>query len=305
MDNTNFPFDIHADDYALSKSSDSDILDLCTKGALNSISILPNLAIFPQSVKAFTERKATFPHPLKVSVHLNFMEGKCVADKSLLPDLVDENGYFKISWGKLLLWNYNPFARGKIKKQLKTEIIAQTEKCIESLIINKDAIRFDSHQHPHMIPLVFDALLCAINEKGYKVEYIRNPLDPIHLYLSERRFYKTFSLANIVKCLILNHFSKKVQKATKALHLKQNILCGVFYSGKMDKERVSSVLPNFTKDAKKKSADLEVLFHPGLMKSEELTDEFTKEGFNDFHLSINRSIEKESASLLATLRPQS
>ena len=50
-------FDVHADDYALSECSDNDILTLCKYEKLNSISILPNMQIFDQSVKKFLEEK--------------------------------------------------------------------------------------------------------------------------------------------------------------------------------------------------------------------------------------------------------
>ena len=45
------------------------------------------------------------------------------------------------------------------------------------------------------------------------------------------------------------------------------------------------------KKAEKKNRTVELLFHPGTMLKNELTDEFTKSGFNDFHLSENRMIE--------------
>lgn len=52
MNNT---IDIHADDYALSENSNSDILDLCLKGFLNSVSVIPNLSCFENSVNKFFE----------------------------------------------------------------------------------------------------------------------------------------------------------------------------------------------------------------------------------------------------------
>lgn len=280
--------DLHADDFALSENSDRDILQLCAEGKLDSISIIPNLECFETAVAKFLSVQEESDKKIFVSVHLNFMEGKCCAEKSLLPDLVDSEGFFTASWSKLFIWNCIPFLRKGIKIQLKTEILAQIKKCIDTNIIDKNAIRIDSHQHPHMIPIVFDALKEAVLElenNGCKIEYIRNTQDPILLYGGK----DIFSM-NTVKCLILNFYSKKVKKHLVSKKLPVNYLCGVYFSGKMD-SRLKKVLPKFIKKAETQERNIELLFHPGTMLRSELTSEFKKEGFNEFHLSKNRKTE--------------
>lgn len=280
--------DIHADDFALSEKSDRDILQLCSEGKLDSISIIPNLECFETAVAKFLSVQEESDKKILVSVHLNFMEGKCCAEKSLLPDLIDSEGFFTASWGKLFIWNYIPFIRKKIKIQLKTEILAQIKKCIAANVIDKNAIRIDSHQHPHMIPVVFDALKEAVLElenDGCKIEYIRNTQDPILLYGGK----DIFSM-NTVKCLILNFYSQKVKKYLVSKKLPVNYLCGVYFSGKMD-SRLKKVLPKFINKAERHNRNIELLFHPGTMLKSELTSEFKKDGFNEFHLSENRKTE--------------
>lgn len=280
--------DIHADDFALSENSDKDILQLCSEEKLDSISIIPNLECFESAAANFLSIQEKSDKKILVSVHLNFMEGKCCAEKFLLPDLVDSEGFFTASWGKLFIWNYIPSFREKIKFQLKTEILAQVRKCLDANIIDKNAIRIDSHQHPHMIPLVFDALKEAVLElenDGCKIEYIRNTQDPILLYGGK----DIFSM-NTVKCLILNFYSIKVRKYLVSKKLPVNYLCGVYFSGKMD-SRLKKVLPNFINKAERHNRNIELLFHPGTMLKSELTREFKKDGFNEFHLSENRKIE--------------
>ena len=280
--------DIHADDFALSEKSDRDILQLCAERKLDSISIIPNLECFETAVAKFLSVQEESDKKILVSVHLNFMEGKCCAEKSLLPDLVDSEGFFTASWGKLFIWNYIPFMRKKIKIQLKTEILAQIKKCIAANVIDKNAIRIDSHQHPHMIPVVFDALKEAVLElenDGCKIEYIRNTQDQILLYGGK----DIFSM-NTIKCLILNFYSQKVKKYLVSKKLPVNYLCGVYFSGKMD-SRLKKILPKFIKKAETQERNIELLFHPGTMLRSELTSEFKKEGFNEFHLSENRKTE--------------
>lgn len=287
MKKLNRYLDIHADDYALSENSDTDIIELCKLGKLNSISIIPNLKIFNSAVEKFINSKKDFPNEIKVSVHTNVMEGKCsFSDPSELPHLVDSNGFFITSWGKLFIQNYIPFLRKQIKKELTRELIAQIDVCIKAGIVNPNAIRIDSHQHPHMIPLFYEALFDAITQRNYSIEYIRNTIDLISFYKKN----KTDSIANIIKCLILNHFSKRLSKKLSKRNLPDSYLCGVYFSGKMD-NRILKAIPIFLDKAGKKNRIVELLFHPGLMQKDELTDDFTKEGFNEFHLSENRRIE--------------
>jgi len=289
-------FDIHADDYALSESSDNDIIELCKRGKLNSISVIPNLRIFDSSVQKFLDTKKEC-QSIKVSVHLNFMEGKCCSHASELPSLVDSDGYFTVSWGKLFLWNYIPILRRKIKRQLSAEITAQISKCVAAGIVDAGAIRIDSHQHPHMIPLVFEALANSIHQNDFKVEYIRNTCDPIHFYLGKKDGMKDLSISNVIKCLILNFYSGKVSRYLRKNNLENSYLCGVYFSGKMD-ERIRSVMPVFEAKSTAKKRRTELLFHPGLMQKNELTDEFRKTGFNEFHLSSNRKLEFNTCNSL-------
>ena len=283
--------DIHADDYALSPHSDEDILKLCRLGKLDSLSIMPNMACCDNALAALKNEAPGFPVEMKFSIHLNFMEGKCCAEPSRLPHLVDADGYFTSSWGKLLLWNYNPFLRRTIQKELAAEIIAQTERLVQSGVFGTAPLRFDSHQHTHAIPLVLNALCTAIAERGWKVAYIRNTEDPLHLYLGKLRLYPTYSPLNAMKCCILNWYAGRVKRALKKLCLPANLLCGVFFSSQMDGKRLAAVLPAFKRAAQRKGRTLEILFHPGTALPEELGREFTKRGFNEFHLGHGRSIE--------------
>lgn len=291
--------DFHADDYALTENSDNDIIALCKKGKLDSISVIPNLKIFDSAAKKFLSAKKGFPKEVKVSVHLNVMEGKCLSDKAALPDLADSDGYFDTSWGKLFLASLNPLKRNKIRLQLKAEIIAQIKRSIDSGLCDAAALRLDSHQHPHMIPVFFDALSDALTEMRITPEYVRNSRDPISCYLFVPALWKYFSPANIVKCLILNHFARRVERWQKKNGLGQNLLCGVFFSGFMGAELVQKALPNFEKKCKRRGATLELLFHPGTVISAELTDEFTKPGFNEFHLSPGRKMERDALERIA------
>ena len=290
--------DFHADDFAVSLSSSQDIRILGEKGAVDSISIIPNMGAFGSSVPLLE----SFPQGIKRSVHLNFMEGKSCLSRGLVPDLVDADGCFKVSWGSLLLSSFNPAKRGKIKKQLSAEIVAQVEKCIAAGLADPSALRLDSHQHTHMIPLVQDALFDAVDRlegQGRKVVFIRNAEDPIFPYFHSFKTLKGFSFSNMLKCIILDCFSLRLKGKLKDKNLPIGYLCGVFYSGHMDQIRLEAALPFFEKLAAGKNRRVEVLFHPGSVRQEEITPDFIKPGFVRFHLSKDRHIEFDSVCRLS------
>ena len=61
---------------------------------------------------------------IKVAVHLNFMEGRCLSDPKQVYHLVDDQGIFHASFGKLLLADFLP-GREEYRQQLYREICAQ------------------------------------------------------------------------------------------------------------------------------------------------------------------------------------
>lgn len=293
-------FDFHADDFALTAHSDQDIMTLLESGTLDSISVMPNMSAFPRACALLANGNGQFPYP-KISVHLNFMEGKSLCAHSEVPHLTDEHGFFRISWGWLLLWNYNPFMRKNIRRELAAEIERQARAVIDSGILREQRLRFDSHQHPHMIPLVFDALCDAIRSlsaQGFDTEFIRNARDPLFPYLRSGIFFCRFSPANFVKCLILNFFAHRVSRKLRKMRLDDNCICGVFFSGNMDAVRLKKVLPAFARLVRHRTITAEILFHPGTALAQELGDEFTKAGFNEFHTSLRRKTEYEAATLV-------
>lgn len=80
-----------------------------------------------------------------------------------------------------------------IKKELKEEIKAQTERFIEYFGDDKP-LRFDGHQHTQMLPICYWALLEVIVEQHYPTEYIRITKEPIIPYLQSFPYGKRISL---------------------------------------------------------------------------------------------------------------
>lgn len=291
--------EIHADDYCLSHHGSEDILNCIRAGKLDSISVLTNMTCYEEFAEKYIKEKNTFPHKPLLTVHLNFMEGHCLAEPALVPHLVDENGYFNISWATLFIWNYSPKKIMIIKKELKEEIKAQTEKFIR-FFGNTAPLRFDGHQHTQMIPLVYWALLEVIVEQRYYTQYIRITREPVIPYLSEFSLWKTYKPVNWIKNILLNFLATNMEKTIEEnrpdWQCKNTpmFLWGVVMSGHMDSTRFHKLLPKMKKQAEKKGRHLEILFHPGTVLIEELTEEFCNKDANEFHISSGRHLEYET-----------
>ena len=197
----------HADDFALALSSSKDIISLCQQGNVDSLSVICNISCFGECVDLYKEAIPSFPIKPKVSVHLNVMEGRPVSLPEQVKNLVDGRGLFCVSWASLFIDSFLPWKRGRIRRQLAVEIEAQVRRCLDAGIIDKTAVSLDSHQHPHHIPVFFDALMDAVaslQKDGCRISCIRNSEDPLFPYLSTPKIYAHIKLANIIKCLVLN-----------------------------------------------------------------------------------------------------
>ncbi|QQO09800.1 ChbG/HpnK family deacetylase [Breznakiella homolactica] len=107
---------IHADDFAVSEHASQDILDLCSEGLLDSISVIPNLPCFGTCAEKLRNAESSFPHTIKISVHLNLLEGTSIVSPELLPDLADGQDLFKTTWISLFLYFFTIKKRKHLRK---------------------------------------------------------------------------------------------------------------------------------------------------------------------------------------------
>lgn len=266
---------ICADDYGLCKAVSRHI-DECV-GTLNKISVFPN---FDTDISAL-EGKA-----VNLSLHLNLVEGKCIADPSRIPILADEHGNFRYSFVGLYfksLTQKKAFV-SQVYEEIKSQIILWQSKVGEGV-----SIMIDSHQHTHMIPGVFEALVKAIEDVGVDVKYLRIPAEPILPFVMTPSLYFTYSPANIIKQWLLKILWQVNKKIYNKHKFPSACFFGILFSGGMDSHRVSKILPRILDTAAKKGRDTEILFHPGYM-DEELPED-RNIVFDKFYLSAGRKTE--------------
>jgi len=280
----------HADDYGISVEQSKLILDCCYDGVLNSVSVMPNGVNLATSVALLDGLE----NIKRVNIHINLVEGKCCSNPQTVPLLVDNEGYFCNSFEKILFKSiYNSEMRRQIKFELKTQI----DTVYPQIKILKQhlEIGLDSHQHTHMIPAVWDALVEMLSENRYSIDFMRVPAEPIKPFLNIKAM-RNIRPINIVKNILLNILWCANKK--NKISYNTNVFWGIMFSGTMRCKNVIPVLDSFLQIASKKNMDLEILFHPGAVEEIDLLDKRKKE-FVNFYYSDGR---KEEADCLKKLK---
>ncbi len=274
---------LHADDFGASKTVTENIMDVFRVGNLDSVSVLPNGNYYEESMKILEKTPE-----LKYSIHFNITEGKALSEPEEIPDLVNKEGMFNVSFFKILVKSYLP-GRKNLKRQIKCEL----KKQYELMSPRMKEIRIDSHQHFHMIPMVLTCILEIVKEDGRRIEFLRVPAEPLVPFLTSPAVLKTLKPMNIVKNLVLNVLAIMNINKLSEYRNRSAMFMGMCMSCEMDYKRVKVIFPKILANAKAKGRCFEVLAHPGQEVNEsELMDQ-SNELCKEFYLSEQRLVEKD------------
>ena len=261
-----------ADDYGISRSSNTRIEECLKKGVLNKISVLPN-----GDVSDFNER--LLGENVKLSLHLNLIEGYPLSKKEDVSLLVSDKGFFKHSFiGLFFLSLFGN--RRLLEKQLYNEIKAQIDFWKNKMGENTP-ILIDSHQHTHMIPLIFRTLMRVIREEEVAVEYIRIPAEPILPFIKSTSLYLTFSPVGLVKQWLLKFLNLVNRREFKKANIKSAAFMGILFSGKLTEDKINKLLPHY----KKQNESIELAFHAGYLENGEPLIDGCRPDFKKFYYS--------------------
>lgn len=282
----------HADDFGVSMRQTAIMVDCNENGVLNSVSVMPNTG---RCEECFAEIDSKVKSgEMRCVVHLNFIEGPSLAPVEAVPHLLNEKGMLGCSFVSVLKMNYSS-KREMFKQELKREIEAQIARVVS--LTGTKKINIDSHQHFHMIPIVWKAIMEVVSEQGYEIEYLRISLDPLSILLSTPSVWKYLKPVNLIKWLLLGFLcpGKKKLQETGA---KIPVFFGLFFTCEMKWDVVHVLLPKYQAYAKKRNRDLELMFHPGAVVDEaELLDASNLE-LKEFYASSNREDEKRTLMTL-------
>lgn len=270
-----------ADDYGISKSSNTRIEECLKNGVLNKISVLPNS-------DALDFKRRLLGENVKLSLHLNLIEGYPLSKKEDVSLIVSDKGFFKYSFiGLFFLSIFGN--RSLLEKQLYNEIKMQIDFWKKEMG-EETPILVDSHQHTHMIPLVFKTLMRVIKEENVEVEYIRIPAEPILPYIKSPSLYFKFRPIGLIKQWLLKFLKFVNRKELKKANIKSALFMGIMFSGQLTEDKINKLLPYY----KKQNENIEIAFHPGYLESgESLIDGFRKD-FKKFYYSKWRRIEYDT-----------
>ena len=270
-----------ADDYGISSQSNTRIEECLKNGVLNKISVLPNS-------DALDFKRRLLGENVKLSLHLNLIEGYPLSKKEDVSLIVSDKGFFKYSFiGLFFLSIFGN--RSLLEKQLYNEIKMQIDFWKKEMG-EETPILVDSHQHTHMIPLVFKTLMRVIKEENVEVEYIRIPAEPILPYIKSPSLYFKFRPIGLIKQWLLKFLKFVNRKELKKANIKSALFMGIMFSGQLSEDKINKLLPYY----KKQNENIEIAFHPGYLESgESLIDGF-RQNFKKFYYSKWRRIEYDT-----------
>ncbi len=283
----------HADDFGITADQSKRILErtaISKNGALNSTSILVTGPHFDECADLLDQPMA---QGLKVGLHLNLVEGPCAARPADVPLLVDDHGIFRLSFAGMLSTSLGG-ERHELERQLGIEIGAQLDVFLARFPQMRGALRLDSHQHFHLIPAVFRALLAAMEQRGCTLEYLRIPAEPALPFLQTPSLWLKIPAINWIKHWLLDFLWRFDKKLLPDYRTVSAVFCGICFSGHMTIDRVSPALPAFERYAQKRGMDLELLFHPGGYEDASCALNPALEGFTEFYTSPLRCAEADT-----------
>ena len=283
--------EFHADDYGLFLEQSERILACFEHGVLNGTSIIANGPQLNECLKELPDEG------MYLTVHLNLMQGQCLAPAKEVPLLADETGRFCVTFAQLLFAGLSG-KRDAYKHQIKAEYRAQIRKLLPLFQRTGRKLRIDGHAQWHVVPVSFDALMEVIGEEGLPVTYIRLPDEPLHLYLRHLFQLMPFPVINIVKALLLKLLVSRDRRTWKdrLQCMEQKLFLGVMLSGHFDYHRMKAILPAAESLATEKGIGLEILAHPGSVQLKENLAKVTNQ--DDYRFFTSPAREEEGKAFL-------
>jgi chitin disaccharide deacetylase len=159
---------VNADDFGLTEGVNRAIRDAHLHGILTSTTLMANGEAFHPAVSL-----AQGLPSLGVGVHLNLTQGFSVSAANQIPSLVNQEGLFIRTAGRLTL----ALSLGHIRKsEIEKELSAQIEKVLDTGIL---PTHLDGHKHFHLWPSLY--LLVVRLARQYKIPAVRLASCPLSL----------------------------------------------------------------------------------------------------------------------------
>ncbi|MDO4551222.1 MAG: ChbG/HpnK family deacetylase [Planctomycetia bacterium] len=183
-------------------------------------------------------------------LHFCLTSGRPVASPEQVSLLLDSQGMFRYGFYDLWKLSRNP----EVMRQIKIELEAQWNRAVEILSPLHCRIQhFDSHQHIHAIPAIFD-----LAAKKSQEEHVRIRV-PVEEFGSIKRVFHRFFYwfpKGFIKREILKYFSRNIPVELRKVHY-----IGILDSGKMSDHAWQEILRAWPTDILQEIT-VEVNIHP-------------------------------------------
>jgi len=230
---------INADDFGLCEGVNKGILEAHSDGVLTSATIMVNMSAAEQAAE-LAKKTPT----LGVGVHLNLTEGTPVSDDDSVRPLLDSDGNFCLSAGKLALCSVS----AKTRRAIETELAAQIQWLIDRAI---KPTHLDSHKHIHSFPLIF-SVVCRLARRfdirAVRYAYESGAVSQIPFPLTDKDGRRR---AQIVRAMA------KVNRWQNSDFFRTDLLFGVAHTGKINANFLKAVALYDS------AATAELMTHPG------------------------------------------
>lgn len=257
---------LHADDMGLCPASDLIFEKILTRGRCRSVSLLPNMPGFDGAV-TFLKRRPD----IRVSAHVNLVEGMAVSPPTAIPAIVNPEGRFRRNF--ITLWAVCRLFPQAVIPQVEREIGAQIEKIRNALGWDRP-LSLDGHMHTHMLPPIF-RLLPRLSER-YNITSIRIAYEPMTL-----RSALTNVHAGVLKNVLLNILSRQTTRMPR----RSDCVIGILHSGKMNRSAITTDLQKIPSVME----SVEVILHPASVNRQD--HPMSHDHFERFYSHPHRRIE--------------
>lgn len=229
---------INADDYGYFPCISQGIREAASSGALTATGILANSADLPAQLEQLHNIEG-----VDWGVHLN-LTFKQPLTAPIADKLSSRGGCFANAYSMSLM-----ILTGKITLQeVRLEWCAQIEACQ-----GKKLLFLNSHEHIHMLPVLFPLALELAREYGIP-----------HVRLSQAEWLAPLGLSTLARNTLMQTMHSINQFRFK---LKTPILLGLSRSGKLDYAYLEKIFPTL-----KPGASYELMCHPGRFDAHEISD---------------------------------
>ncbi len=251
---------INADDFGRSEKINNAIIRAHTHGVLTSASLMVGEPAFKHAI-IMAQR-----HPsLGVGLHLTLSEGVPVLNRQIIAPILLPNGRLSPDlFSAGLRYTFSQKARNTIVLEME----AQIERFMKSGLIPS---HIDGHQHFHMHPVLWDAILSLREEYG--IPCVRVPREEFVAHF--RSGGRGITLDTVAAVFFRVLARRNLRKLREHNFFVCDRVYGMLQTGKMSSEYTLALLGRLQGHTN------EIYFHPGSEHAARLPQERQQDGVND------------------------